>query len=112
MIGRRLEIAASTRVLRERSVAALERASHGVVLGLELLNLRALAERCAAETGVAVRAVLGGEALARAVEICARRSERLRPLVDGRPGLAHALAGTLRDLRDAGVPPGALPEEV
>jgi hypothetical protein len=112
MIGRKLEIAASTRVLRERRRRALESAPDEVVLGLELVNLRALAERCAAETGVPVRATLGGDALARAVEVCARRSSRFGPLVGERPGLAHALAGTLRDLRDAGVPPAALPREV
>src|SRR5687767_3532236 len=98
MIGRVLEIAASTRVLRERRAQALARAPGGVVLGLELLNLRALAERCAAETGVALRGILGGEALARAVEVCARRVPRFAELVRERPRLAHALAGTLRDL--------------
>lgn len=111
MIGRVLQIAASTRVLRELRWRALER-SDGVVLGLELVNLRALAERCAAETDVAVRGVLGSDALARAVEVCARQSPRFGPLVAERPGLAHALSGTLRDLRDAGVPPDALPHEV
>ena len=112
MIGGRLEIAASTRVLRERRWHALARAREGVVLGLELLNLRALAERCASETGVAVRAQLGAEGAARAVSVCARRLPRLGPLLAERPALGHALAGTLRDLRDAGVPPDALPDEV
>ena len=111
-IERVLEIAASTRVLRERRLRALEAAPGGALLGRELLNLRGLAERCAAETGVPVSVSLGATALARLVAVCCERSSYFKSLVAERPGLAAALAGTLRDLRDAGVPPERLPNDV
>ena len=59
-----------------------------------------------------MHALLDGAALARLVRSARRAQRALRALVGERPGLAAALAGTLRDLRDAGVPPGALPDEV
>ena len=111
-IERVLEIAASTRVLRERRLRALAEAPGAALLGREFLNLRGLAERCAAETGVVVRRRLDGGAISRLVAVCAQRSARFGPLVVERPGFAPALAGTLRDLRDAGVAPDALPNEV
>ncbi len=111
-VDRVLEIAASTRVLRERRLRALDAAPAGALLGREFLHLRALAERCAAETDVAFRAALGPTALARIVAVCAQRSDHFGPLVAERPGLAAALAGTLLDLRDAGVAPERLPNGV
>jgi hypothetical protein len=99
-------------VLRERRLRALEAAAGDALLGREFLHLRALAERCAAETGVAFRISLGATALARLAAVCAQRSSHFGPLVAERPGFAAALAGTLRDLRDAGVAPGSLPNEV
>lgn len=111
-IERVLEISASTRVLRERRGTALDAARGGALLGREFLHLRALAERCAAETGAPFRDSLGATALARLVAVCAQASPRFAPLVAERPGLAAALAGTLRDLRDAGVAPSALPDAV
>jgi hypothetical protein len=111
-VERVLEIAASTRVLRERRLRALDDARGRALLGAEFLNLRALAERCAAETGVAYRVSLGTTELERLVAVCCERSSRFGPLVAERPGLAAALAGTLRDLRDAAVPPEQLPNEV
>jgi len=110
-VRRVLEIAASTRVLRERRFRALEATPGGALLGREFANLRGLAERCAAETGVAVHALLDGGALARLVSVCAASHPRFRELVAGRPGTAAALAGTLRDLRDSGLAPRALPDE-
>ncbi|MBM4336689.1 MAG: hypothetical protein FJ108_12365 [Deltaproteobacteria bacterium] len=111
-IERVLEISASTRVLRERRGTALDAARGGALLGREFLHLRALAERCAAETGAPFRDSLGATALARLVAVCAQASPRFGPIVAERPGLAAALAGTLRDLRDAGIAPGALPDAV
>lgn len=111
-VERVLEIAASTRVLRERRLRALDAAPAGALLGAEFLNLRALAERCAAETGVAFRVSLGPTALARLVAVCAQRSDHFGPLVGERPRLTVALAGTLLDLRDAGVAPERLPNGV
>ncbi len=111
-VERVLEIAASTRVLRERRLRALEDAPGHALLGREFLHLRALAERCAAETGEAFRVSLGATALERLVAVCAQRSAYFGPLVSDRPGFAGALAATLRDLRDAGVPPERLPNDV
>ena len=105
-----LEVAASTRILRERRRAALKAASGRVVLGRSFLTLRGLAEACAAETGSAVRGELDGIALARLARHCADGIPALGPLVENQPRMAAALAATLRDLRDAGVPPAALPD--
>ncbi|MFI5316833.1 MAG: PD-(D/E)XK nuclease family protein [Myxococcota bacterium] len=107
-VERVLEIAASTRVLRERRLRALADAPRGALLGREFVTFRGLAERCAAETEAPVRALLGAAETAQLVALCARggHAEQLRE----RPGLAGALAATLRDLRDAGVAPDALPE--
>ena len=110
-VERVLEIAASTRVLRERRLRALEIAPDHALLGREFLHLRALAERCAAETGVPFRVSLGAPALARLVAVCCARSPHFAPLVAERLGFATALAGTLRDLRDAGVEPERLSDE-
>ncbi|MEX2205112.1 MAG: PD-(D/E)XK nuclease family protein [Myxococcota bacterium] len=111
-VERVLEIASSTRVLRERRLRALDGAPGRALLGAEFLNLRAMAERCAAETGVRYQVSLGATELERLVAVCCERSSRFGPLVAERPGLAAALAGTLRDLRDAGVPPERLPSDV
>jgi ATP-dependent helicase/nuclease subunit B len=105
-----LEVAASTRVLRERRRAALAAASGRVVLGRSFLTLRGLAEACVAETGSAVRGELDGIALARLARHCADGIPALGALVENQPGMAGALAATLRDLRDAGVPAAALPD--
>ncbi len=111
-VERVLEIAASSRVLRERRLRALDDARGAALLGREFLNLRGLAERCAAETGTPVRHRLGGIAFTRLIAVCAQRSDRFGPLITERPGFAPALASTLRDLRDAGVAPASLPDEV
>ncbi len=108
-IQRTLEVAASTRVLHERRREVLETAGGRAVLGRHFLTLRGLAEACAAETGTAVRGELGGLALARLTRQCAEGVAVLGPLVAQQPGSAAALATSLRDLRDAGVPPEALP---
>jgi len=79
------------------------------MLGRHFLTLRGLAEACAAETGTPVRAELGAPELARLTRQCAEGIAMLGPLVAEQPGAAAALAATLRDLRDAGVPPAALP---
>ena len=111
-IQRTLEVAASTRVLHQRRREALEATGARALLGRHFLTLRGLAEACAAETGVAIRGELGGLALARIVRQCAPGIAVLGPLVARQPGTALALAATLRDLRDAGVPPNALPDAV
>lgn len=107
-IERVVEIAASTRVLRERRLVALANAPGHALLGREFVTLRGLAERCAAETGVPVRALLDGAGQTALVAACARGKGELGRQLAERPGFAVALAETLRDLRDAGVPPGAL----
>jgi RecB family exonuclease len=107
-IERVLEVAASTRVLRERRLAALDAAPAGAVLGRELVTLRGLAERCAAETDTPVRALLDAQTSTELVALCARGKGALGAQLAERPGLAGPLAETLRDLRDAGVPPAAL----
>ncbi|MEE9280199.1 MAG: PD-(D/E)XK nuclease family protein [Myxococcota bacterium] len=109
-IPRLLEISASARVLRERRLRALASAANGAVLGRTFVTLRGLAEHCAAETDVAISGWLDDAAVARVVQGCAGASHPLGRLIDERPGLARALASTLRDLRDAGVPPEALPD--
>jgi len=63
-IERVLEIAASTRVLHERRLAAIEASPSGALLGREIVTFRGFAERCVAETGVAVRAVLDAASFA------------------------------------------------
>jgi len=109
-VERVLEIAASTRVLRERRLRALaDSGPAGAVLGREFVTFRGLAERCAAETDVPVRALLDGPGLTALVALCARGKGALGERLRERPGLASALAATLRDLRDAGVPPSELP---
>ncbi|HKC52363.1 MAG TPA: PD-(D/E)XK nuclease family protein, partial [Myxococcota bacterium] len=107
-VERVLEIAASTRVLRERRLCALDSAPEGAVLGREFVTFRGLAERCAAETDTPVRALLDAPGLTALVALCARGKGALGERLRERPGLAAALAATLRDLRDAGVPPDAL----
>ena len=108
-IQRTLEVAASARILQYRRRRALEDSCERVVLGRHFVTLRGLAEACVAETGIALRGELAGPALARVVRHCARRISALAALVDTQPGAIRALAGTLRDLRDAGVSPDALP---
>ena len=105
-----LEVCASARVLEERRVHALREGSGGAVLGRSFLTLRGLAEACAAETEVTISGWLDEAALTRVVQRCVSASPRLAGLINQRPSLAKALAQTLRDLRDAGVSPGALPE--
>jgi ATP-dependent helicase/nuclease subunit B len=107
-VERVLEIAASTRVLRERRLRALDAAPAGAVLGREFVTFRGLAERCAAETDTPVRALLDAPGLTELAALCARGKGALGERLRERPGLASALAATLRDLRDAGVPPSAL----
>ena len=94
-------------MLLERRLHALRGAPQGAVLGREFVTFRGLAERCAAETDVPVRAFLGGAETTALAALCARGD--LAAQVRERPGLASALAATLRDLRDAGVTPDALP---
>ncbi len=101
-------MAASTRVLGERRASVLS-AADDVVLGTTFITLRGLAEHCAAETGAPLRRALDGAAFTRLVHHCAAESSGFGPLFAERPGLAGALAATLRDLRDAGVSPDALP---
>jgi RecB family exonuclease len=108
-VSRVLEIAASTRVLRERRLRALEESPAGAVLGRDFVTFRGFAERCAAETGVAVRGLLDGAALTELVSLSARGNGALGERLAERPGLAPALASTLLDLRDAGVSPSDLP---
>jgi RecB family exonuclease len=108
-VERVLEIAASTRVLRERRLHALGDSPCGAVLGREFVTFRGLAERCAAETGTRVRALLDSAGLTALVALCARGKGELGERLRERPGLATSLAATLRDLRDAGVPPRELP---
>ncbi|HTO09537.1 MAG TPA: PD-(D/E)XK nuclease family protein [Myxococcota bacterium] len=103
-----LEVAASTRVLRERRARALAAAPAGALLGREIVTFRGLAERCAAETDTPVRALLGEAASAELAAACARGRGELGERLADRPALSRALAATLRDLRDAGVPPSAL----
>ena len=104
-----LEIAASTRVLRERRARALDDEPRGALLGREFVTFRGFAERCAVETDVPVRALLDGPALGELVALCARGRGALGEQLAERPGLAGALAASLRDLRDAGVAPRELP---
>ncbi|HTO54536.1 MAG TPA: PD-(D/E)XK nuclease family protein [Myxococcota bacterium] len=108
-VERVLEIAASTRVLRARRLHALAQSGSGALLGREFVTFRGLAERCAAETDVPVRALLGASATAELAAACAHGRGALGERLAERPALAGALAATLRDLRDAGVPPSALP---
>ena len=108
-VERVLEIAASTRVLRERRLRALAEARAGALLGREFVTFRGLAERCAAETELPVRALLGEAASAELAFACAQGRGELGARLAERPALAGALAATLRDLRDAGVAPGELP---
>jgi len=108
-IERVLEIAASTRVLHERRLAAIEASPSGALLGREIVTFRGFAERCVAETGVAVRAVLDASSFAELVAWCARAKGVLGARLAERPGLAPALAATVRDLRDAGLPWRELP---
>ena len=111
-IERTLDVAASTRVLHERRREALDAARGGAILGRHFLTLRGLAEACAAETGTPVRGELGAPELTRLTRQCADGIAILGPLVAEQPGSAAALAATLRDLRDAGVPPAALPSSL
>lgn len=104
-----LEICASTRVLRERRLRALDESPERALLGRDFVTFRGFAERCAAETGVPVRALLAGAAFTELVALCARGRGELGERLADRPGLAPALAATLRDLRDAGVTPEDLP---
>jgi RecB family exonuclease len=108
-LERVLEVAASTRVLRERRLRALEAAPAGALLGREFVTFRGLAERCAAETDTPVRALIGEAASAELAAACARGRGELGERLAERPALGGALAATLRDLRDASVPPSALP---
>jgi RecB family exonuclease len=109
-IPRVLEIAASARVLRERRALALAAQPQRALLGRTFLTFRGLAEQCAWETGAEISGWLGDGDMARLVESSACASPRFATLVGRRPGLAAALAATLRDLRDAGVAPDALPD--
>lgn len=113
-IRRVLEIAASTQVLRERQRAAVRATASRTSLGRTILTLRGLAERCADETcehgEPPLRGGLDGAAVTRVVHHAAARSARLGALLAERPGLAGALGSTVRDLRDAGIPPAALPD--
>ena len=108
-VERVLEIAASTRVLRERRLRALDDSPAGALLGREFVTFRGLAERCAAETDTPVRALLDAAEMTELVALCARGKGALGERLRDRPRLATALAATLRDLRDAGVPPNELP---
>ncbi|HXZ84059.1 MAG TPA: hypothetical protein VEI82_01100, partial [Myxococcota bacterium] len=108
-IDRVLEIAASTRVLHERRLAALAESPQGALLGRELVTFRGFAERCAAETDVWVRALLDAAGFSELVAWCARGKGALGERLAERPGLAGALAATVRDLRDARVPASELP---
>ncbi len=110
-IQRVLEIASSTRVLRERRLAALRASPDGVLLGRHFLNLRGVAEHCAAETGVGISNLLDQNGFERIVRHCASASRSLGRLLDSRPGLAGALSASLRDLYDAGVGPEQLTSE-
>ncbi|MFQ5514570.1 MAG: PD-(D/E)XK nuclease family protein [Myxococcota bacterium] len=103
-----LEIAASTAWLRARRRELLVDSPRGAVLGRLLLTFRGLAEACAAESGAPLRGELGEGALIRLVQHCSRGLGTLGAEIESRPGLARSLAATLRDLRDAGVGPGAL----
>ncbi len=108
-VPRVLEVCVSARVLEERRIRALRGASGGAVLGRSFLTLHGLAEACAAETEVTISGSLDEAALTRVAQRCAAASPRLAALIRQRPSLARALAQTLRDLRDAGVSPDALP---
>lgn len=114
-IRRVLEIAASTQVLRERQRAAVRATASRTSLGRTILTLRGLAERCAEEAcehgEPPLRGWLDGAAVTRVVHHAATRSARLGALLAERPGLAGALGATVRDLRDAGIPPAALPDD-
>jgi ATP-dependent helicase/nuclease subunit B len=107
-----LEVATSTQALRARRRNVFERAENGVLLGHHFLTLNGLAEQCAAETGTPVRGELRGIAWVRLVRHCAGSVQRFRELVRAQPRIATALASTLRDLRDAGVSPSDLPNEL
>jgi RecB family exonuclease len=107
-----LQIASSTQVLLERRRQALAASASGVVLGRHFLTLRGVAEACAHESGAPVRGELDAVALARIVRHGARNIPALGTAIAGRPGTALALAGTLRDLRDAGVPAFEVPDRL
>lgn len=110
--SRTLDIAASAQVLRQRRLDALQGSADDVVLGRTGVTLRGLAERCAAETDTAPSGWLSDAALERLALGCADDADAsLGKLIRRQPGLAGALAATLRDLRDAGVPPETLPDE-
>jgi ATP-dependent helicase/nuclease subunit B len=88
--------------------------ARGATFGLHRLSLTQLAVRLAAgemaRLGVAPATALGAEAVAARASFEARRDQSLRYFapVARFPGFAAALAATLRDLRLAGVAPGAL----
>ncbi len=107
-IESRLEITSSARVLRERQRVALAEAPSRAVLGRHFLTLRGLAEACAGETGEVLRGELDDAARARIVRHAAEGLPPFGLLLGERPGTTHALAETLRDLRDAGIAPAAL----
>jgi len=96
-------------VLRERRLRALDESPERALLGRDFVTFRGFAERCAAETGIAVRALLDGPGFTELASLCARGNGELGERLAERPGLALALAATLRDLRDAGVAPSDLP---
>jgi CRISPR/Cas system-associated exonuclease Cas4 (RecB family) len=88
--------------------------ARGATFGLHRLSLAQLAVRLAAaemaRLGVAPATALGAEAVAARASFEALRGQALRYFapVARFPGFAGALASTLRDLRLAGVAPGAL----
>ena len=109
-IPRVLEIVGTARVLRERRALALAAQPQRALLGRTFLTFQGLAEQCAWETGAEIAGWLGDGDTARLAESSACASPHYAALIGRRPGLAAALAATLRDLRDAGVAPDALPD--
>ena len=109
-IPRVLEIVGTARVLRERRALALAAQPQRALLGRTFLTFQGLAEQCAWETGAEIAGWLGDGDTARLAESSACASPHFAALIGRRPGLAAALAATLRDLRDAGVAPDALPD--
>jgi RecB family exonuclease len=103
-----LDVAASARVLRARRALTLAASPERLVFGRHFVTFRALAERCAGEAGAPLRAVIDDAAVERLVALSAAGIDRFARAIERQPRMAGALVATLRDLRDAGIPPGAV----
>ncbi len=100
-------IAASALVRRERQRAAL--AQTAALLGRDFYSFEQLANACAGETALPIRHVLADYAWQELVRQSALQVPGFEALIRERPRIAGILAANLRDLRDAGVEPNALP---